>query len=407
MTQALSQSPGSDLKAIGLIGLAHGCSHFFQLVLPPLFPFLIAEFQLSYTELGVMMTVFFVTSGLAQPPAGFLVDRIGARRVLIGGLALYCVAIGLVALLPSFWMFLPAMALIGLGNSVFHPADFTILNTTVSQHRLGRAFGVHTFGGNIGWAIAPILMLPLAGQFGWRIALFGAVIVGLCVLILLWINRASLLDGSEIVGQGRRPFTRLGLRPLLAAPVLLCFLYFLLLATALIAVQNFLPATLGALHQTPLTLASAALTGFLLGAAGGVVVGGFLADRSTRHTAIIAGGLAAAAILLLAVGHVPLPAAILLPAVAAAGFLAGVTTPSRDLLVRSATPPGATGRVFGFVYSGLDAGSALAPATVGLILDHGRPEWVLWLVAAVMICAIFTAVSIRAEAAAPPNSAAR
>ncbi len=376
-------------------------------MLPSLFPFLIAEFGLSYTELGVMMTVFFITSGLAQPPAGFLVDRFGARRVLIGGLALYCAAMLLVALLPSFSMFLPVMVLVGLANCVFHPADFTILNTTVSPHRLGRAFGVHTFGGNIGWAVAPILMLALASQFGWRIALLGAVIVGLAVLALIWVNRASLHDGTGTAGHARPAFARLGLRPLLAAPVLLCFFYFLLLATALIAVQNFLPATLGALHATPLTLASAALTGFLLGASAGVVVGGFIADRSARHTAIIAGGLTAAAILLLAVGHVAMPAAILLPVVAAAGFLAGVTTPSRDLLVRSATPPGATGRVFGFVYSGLDAGSALAPATVGLMLDHGRPEWVLWLVAAIMICAIFTAVSIRAEVAAPPKSAAR
>ncbi len=407
MTEAVSGSTSSDVKAIGLIGLAHGCSHFFQLVLPPLFPFLIADFALSYTELGAMMTVFFIASGLSQTPAGFLVDRFGARRMLLGGLALYCAAIGLVALLPSFWMFLPAMALVGLGNSVFHPADFTILTASVSPHRLGRAFGVHTFGGNIGWALAPVLMLALASQFGWRIAIIGAVLVGLAVLALLWVNRDSLLDGSEAAGQARRTHARIGLRPLFARPVLLCFLYFVLLACALIAVQNFLPATLGQLHGTPLKLAVRALTGFLLGAAVGVVVGGFLADRSPRHTTIVAGGLAAAAMLLLAVGQLAMPAAILLPVAAAAGFSAGLTTPSRDLLVRSATPTGATGRVFGFVYSGLDAGSALAPVTIGLMLDHGRPEWVLWLVAAVLICAIFTAISIRAEAAQLPRSAAR
>lgn len=391
-------SPGTadDLRTIGLIGLAHGLSHFFQLVLPPLFIFMIAEFDVSYTELGAVMTVFFVTSGLAQAAAGFVVDRFGARIVLIAGLAVYCTAILLFGLLPSFWMFVPVAMLAGLGNSVFHPADFAILNATVNQSRLGRAYGVHTFGGNLGWALASAFMLLVAGVAGWRVALFAAAAIGFAVLALLIANWNRLRDESPdkpVAAASGAPAT--GLLPLLTTPVMLCFGYFLLLSTALIAVQNFLPATLNALHQTPLAAAGTALTGFLLGAAAGVLVGGWLADRSHRHDAVIALGLAASALLFVLIGAAALPFAPLVAAATAAGFLSGVTTPSRDMLVRSATPPGATGRVYGFVYSGLDAGSALAPVTIGLMLDHGEPRWAIWLVAAMLFAAIFTAVSIR------------
>jgi MFS family permease len=185
-----------------------------------------------------------------------------------------------------------------------------------------------------------------------------------------------------------------GLRPLLSQSVVMCFFYFVFLAAALIGVQNFLPTTLNLLHGTNLALAGTVLTGFLLGASAGVLAGGFLADRSDRYAATIFTGLIGAAMLFLIVGWVSLPAVALIAAVSVAGFLSGVTTPSRDMLVRSATPKGATGRVFGFVYSGLDAGSALAPLLIGVILDHGNPLWVLWIVALALIAAIFTAVSV-------------
>ena len=402
-TEAIASTTRRDLKAMGLIGLAHGCSHFFQLVLPPLFPFLIAEFGVGYTELGVMMTAFFVSSGLGQPLSGFLVDRFGARRVLMMGLGLYCAGVLLFAVLPSFWLFLPAVVLAGLGNSVFHPADFTILNATVTPARLGRAFGIHTFGGNLGWAAAPVPMVTLASLYGWRMAVVAAFLAGAFVLALIVSQRRDLRDRPRDAGGAAAAAPDGGgLAPLISTPVVLCFVYFLLLALALIAVQNFLPVTLGALYATPLTLANKALTGFLLGASGGVLVGGLLADRSGRHAPIIAGGLAAAALVFVVLGGVDMPAALLVGAVATAGFLSGVTTPSRDMLVRAASPPEATGRVFGFVYSGLDAGSALAPAIVGLMLDRGHPAWVLWLVAGMLFAAIFTAVSIRGSA--PPRA---
>ena len=379
---------------MGLIGGAHGMSHFYQLVLPPLFPFLIADFELTYTELGVLMTVFFVASGFGQPVAGFVVDRLGARRVLLWGFGLYCLSIGALAIVPSFALMFPLMVLAGLGNSVFHPADFTLLNANVRVSYLGRAFGVHTLGGNLGWALAPAFMILLAGLLGWREALVGAAVLGALVWGALWWHRGALCD--EVPGEVAPSANVTGnIKMILQPTILLCFAYFLLLAAALIAVQNFLPTILGALHQTPAVLAGTALTGFLLGAAAGVVAGGLIADRSRSHTLLIIGGLLGSGVLLLSVAHFDYASAVLIAIISAAGFFSGVTTPSRDLMVRAATPPGATGRVFGVVYSGLDVGSAFAPITVGWMLDQGHPQWALWAVALLIIAAVFTVVGIR------------
>ncbi len=393
-----------DLKVMGLIGLAHGFSHFFQLVLPPLFPFLKTEFGVGYTELGLMMTLFYVSSGLMQTPAGFLVDRFGARAVLFLGLGLQASATLFFGLAPGYWWLLPLVVLAGIGNSVFHPADLSILTGSIAPQRLGRAYGMHTLGGNLGWAAAPVLMLALTALIGWRPALTTAGVLGLAALALLVLNR------DQLRGEGahRKPAPAEGptaagaaVAPLFATPVLMGFGYFLWLSVALIAVQNFLPPTLGALWGTPLALASAALTGFLLGASGGVVAGGFLADRSSRHDRIVVSGLAAGAAMIVLAGTIALDAPALIAAVSAAGFLMGITTPSRDMLVRTATPKGATGRVFGFVYSGLDAGSALAPAVVGLMLDTSRAGLVPWFIVVMLGAAMATALLLRRAAVTP------
>lgn len=383
-----------DVTAMSLVGSAHGCSHFFQLVLATLAPlYFVPAFGVGYAEVGALMTAFFVTSGLSQPVAGFLVDRLGPKRVLFGGLALYVLGIFLVALSPSFWLLFPIVMLAALGNSVFHPVDFALLNGSVSPGRLGRAYSVHTLGGNLGWALAPITMVTVASLADWRWAAASAGCIGLAVLAFLLANRDTLHEERAAAGAaGAAP--KLGLEVLLGAAVLSCFAYFVLLAAAQIAVQNFLPVILDALHGTPRALAGSALTGFLLGASAGVLLGGLIADRYRRQSVVIAGGLAGSAAVFLVVGELDFSAAALVLSLALAGFLQGMTTPSRDLLVRSATPKGATGRVFGFVYSGLDVGSAMAPVTVGLLLDHGEARWIFWLVAAALALAIVTAFTI-------------
>jgi FSR family fosmidomycin resistance protein-like MFS transporter len=408
MTDAAMAPPARSYKVIGLISLAHSFSHFFQLAMPPLFPFLKEEFGVGYAELGLLTTLFYVASGLSQTPSGFLVDRFGARPVLFAGLGLLAGAILLCGLAPSYWTLMPLMILAGLGNSVFHPSDYSILTASVERGRLGRAYGAHTLGGNLGWAAAPVVMLSLATLLGWRGALLVAGAGGLLVLALLATQAAALHGGTA---KARRAAAHAEQRApvaivLMSAPILLCFGYFTLLAIAGIGLQNFLPATLGALYGTPLAVAGAGLTFMLLGSSAGIVVGSIAADRAMHHDRIVAAGLAAGAILILVVAQVDLSQPVLMGVLALAGFAMGITTPSRDMLVRGATPYGATGRVFGFVYSGLDAGSAVAPVVLGVMLDHGHPGQTLWFAALALLLAVGTATSLK-RASRPAAQAAQ
>ena len=401
MTDAVIGPPARSYKVIGLVGLAHSFSHFFQLAMPPLFPFLRQEFGVGYVQLGLLTTLFYVASGLAQTPSGFLVDRFGARRVLFAGLGALAGAILLCGLAPAYWTLAPLMVVAGLGNSVFHPSDYSILTASVDRSRLGRAYGAHTLGGNLGWAAAWVVMPGLALLLGWRGALLVAGAAGLAVLALLATQSATLQGGARPRHTAGQPANRGPLVVvLLSAPILLCFAYFTLLAISSVGLQNFLPTTLAALHGTPLAAANAAVTALLLGSSAGIVVGSIAADRAMHHDRVVAAGLAAGATLIVAVAQIDLSPPLLIGVLALAGFAMGVTTPSRDMLVRGATPHGATGRVFGFVYSGLDAGSVVAPVILGAMLDHGHPGQTLWFAALALLLAVGTATSLRR--ASPP-----
>ncbi|WP_300297464.1 MFS transporter [Ferrovibrio sp.] len=395
-----------DIKVMALVGAAHGCSHFFQLVLPSLFPFLKDAFQVSYTELGVVTTMFYVISGLLQTPAGYLVDRIGARNVLIGGLGIFCVGILLLSLVPAYWMLFPVMLIAGLGNCVFHPADYSILSASIDPKRLGMAYGTHTFGGNIGWALAPALMGGVASFAGWHAAPAVAAVVGLGILAALVLNRDLLKDDAAATRREARSAggSAATLGPLLTLPVMMCFIYFMFNSTVSIGLQNFLPATLQTLFDTPLAIGTMALTGFLLASAIGIIMGGWAADRGMKVEVIVMAGMLGGAALMLVVAFINLPTALLVGVISAAGFLIGFTVPSRDLIVRGATPKGASGRVFGFVYSGLDAGSAIAPLVIGQLLDHGHADMVLVFVAAVLACGTLTAITVRSRSQASQST---
>ncbi|HEX6960060.1 MAG TPA: MFS transporter [Ferrovibrio sp.] len=402
--------PNRDLKVMVLIGAAHGCSHFFQLVLPSLFPWLKDAFQVSYTELGLITTCFYVISGTLQTPAGFLVDRIGARTVLIGGLAIFCLGILLLSVVPVYWMLFPVMLLAGLGNCVFHPADYSILSASIDSKRLGVAYGSHTFAGNLGWALAPAMMGGVAAFAGWHFAPLIAGIIGLVILAALILNRNLLRDDAgssrrNAGKQGQAVPAPLPFGAILTLPVVMCFFYFMFTSIVAIGLQNFLPATLQTLFGTPLAIGTSALTGFLLASAVGIMSGGWVADRGIPVEVIVVGGLLISAALMLVVALLPLPAALLVACVAGAGFLFGFTTPSRDLIVRGATPKGASGRVFGFVYSGLDAGSALVPLIIGQLLDHGHADKVLLFVAAILACGSVTAFTVRRKSQAATAAA--
>jgi MFS family permease len=383
-----------DFRVIGLIGAGHLISHFLQLVLPPLFPVLRSEFDVSWAALGLVSSVFYGASGLAQTVAGFVVDRLGARRVLLAGMTLMAVAIGFGALASSYWVLLVIAALAGLGNSVFHPADYSMLNSAVSARRIARAYSIHSLSGNAGWILAPIVVGTVTHVAGWRPALLTA--AGLALLgTLVLATQTRGLGAPAPAPAARRSGVVADLRVLLAVPILMAFAYFALLTGSMMGIQNFAVPALGLIYHAPLTLATGALTVYLIGNACGILVGGFLADRATRHDLVAVAGVTMAATLTLVLGSGSLPLSTIAVAMAAMGFSMGLTAPSRDMLVRAATPRGSSGKVFGFVYSGLDLGSLVAPPVYGWLLDHGQPRSMFVVIAAVMGVMILTVVQVR------------
>jgi len=386
-----AESLRQDMRVIGLVGVAHGVSHFLQLALAPLFPLLRADFDVSWTLLGTLVGVFYAASGSMQFVAGFLVDRFGARPVLLSGMGLMAAGTLLAAIAPGIYWLFPFAALMGAGNGVFHPCDFAILNATVTPRRLGHAYSTHGVGGNLGYALAPLVSFGLGSAFGWRVALATMALGALTVLAVLYTQRASLESHRSAARHTLRGSVGLFLQP----AILLCFGYFVFQTSAGVGLQTFLPAGLNGALAVPIAIATSAVTAYLLGGTAGIVAGGFLAVRTERHDRVAATGLLAGAALLatLAAGLVPAPAIV--PLVAAVGFVIGATGPSRDLIVRNATPRGAAGRIYGFVYSGLDLGATLGPVWFGLMLDHGLAREMFFVIAMLYVVAIATVVNVR------------
>ncbi len=389
----------SGVRIITLVSSAHLLSHFYQLALPPLFPLLRLELDVSFVALGVLMTVFYSASAIGQTISGFLVDRFGARRILLGGLSLFAGAIALAGLSASYVMLTGAMLLAGLGNSVFHPADYSLLNAAVSPRRLGRAYSTHSICGNIGWTLSPVVVGGLAATLGWRAALVSVGGLGLVAAFVLAQQRALEESQPAPRGAGGSAGLLADVRFLLATPILMAFAYFTLLASSMSGVQTFSVTVLVALYQTPLALATGALTAYLAGSAAGILTGGILADRTSRHALVAGGGmLLAAALTLVLASGAPAPT-LLTPLMVMVGFAKGVTAPSRDLLVRAATPAGSSGKVFGFVYSGLDLGSLAMPPVYGWFVDHGEPRAVFVVAAVLMVLTILTVLEVRRHGA--------
>ena len=383
----------ADARVIGLVATAHGVSHFFQLLLAPLFPWIRAELGLSYAELGALMAIFFIVSGVGQALSGFIVDRVGARSVLFVGLALLGAA-ALVMGTSSGYAGLALGAMIaGLGNCVFHPADYTLLNRRVSAPRLAHAFSAHGISGN------PVFLVGIAQLTGsWRTAVLAAAAVAIAVLLLLLLNRSVLDDRAGLSAadgsRARSAAAGSSLAFLKLPQVWMCFAFFLVSSLAIGGVQSFAPTALHELYGMPLTLAALAYTTFMLASAGGMLLGGFAGARTSNHDRLIATCFVAAGSLSVLLGLAVLPAVMVLPIMGLIGFGTGVANPSRDLLVRAASPAGATGRVYGTVYSGLDAGMAIAPVIFGLIMDAHQPGWVFVVIGGFQFLAIFTALTV-------------
>lgn len=401
MSTATADSFRRDAQVISLVGLSHGTSHFFHLALPALFPWLKDAFGLSYAELGLLMTVFFTVSGIGQAASGFVVDRLGAAPVLRAGVALLGLAAVGLAAADSYLLLMLFAGIAGLGNSVFHPADFTLLNKRVSVPRLGHAFSVHGLTGTLGWAVSPVLMAGIATFAGWRIALLAAALIAFTMLAVLFAFR-RVLDPGEVrqavasAHRGGIPAGGLGFMRMPA--VWMCFGFFMIASMSLGGVQSFAPAALRDIYDIPFALATTCITAFMLASAGGIVAGGFLAARTMYHERIIAGAfsVAGAIAVLIASGAPPTGSVILLMALM--GFGSGIAGPSRDMLVRAAAPPGATGRVYGVVYSGVDVGLSVSPTLFGLMMDASHPSWVFVGIGAFQVLALATALGVGGQA---------
>ena len=382
-----------DVAVIGLVGIAHASSHFSHLLLPLMFPVFMSTFGLSYSELGFLMTVFFVVSGVGQASAGFVVDRLGARPVLFGSLLTLAAGCMVVSVASSYLGLMCGAALLGLGNCAFHPVDFTILNQKVSPPRLGYAFSAHGLTGNLGWALAPVFMVGLSAAFDWRMAYVGAAVMFLVILALLLWQRAFL--HAEVVNHKQETAQVSALAFLKIPVVWWCFGFFFLSTMTLAVVQSFAVSILQALHQVTFEAATFTLTAYMLCAAAGMFVGGFVAARWPIYSdKVVAACMTAAAVLMALCGSGLFGADLTMVILAATGLAIGIGGPSRDMMIKKATPKGATGRVYGMVYSGLDVGFAVSPLIFGVFMDHGWYGATLLGAAFVLLLSVWVALGV-------------
>jgi MFS transporter, FSR family, fosmidomycin resistance protein len=386
--------PDADL--MGLVGMAHLISHFSQLLLAPLFPWLKTEFNVSYTELAFLLTLFFVVSCAAQAVSGFWVDRFGPRPIMFAGLTLLGVAALGYSVSTSYWMLAAFALLAGAGNGVFHPVNYTLLNRKISAHRLGHAYSVHGITGSLGWALAPVMMVGLTYAYSWRAAVAAAGLLTFAVLAVLILNRRKLLlprAATSIDAANKSSFAFLRI-----PAVWMCFSFFFWYAAALSVVQAFAPEAARQIHNVPVALVALCLTIYMLLSAGGMVLGGFLAADPSRCERIVgsAFAVAAAVAVVLAAGQFSSAAYWVVPTLfGVMGFASGIAGPSRDLLVKRSTPDNASGRVYGVVYAGLDIGQAVAPLLFGLMMDNGQYRSVLLGLAVLQGVLIASAFNVR------------
>jgi MFS transporter, FSR family, fosmidomycin resistance protein len=395
MTQAISvrSMRPAESRLIAGVCAAHLMSHYYMLMLAPLLAYIRDDFNVTYTQLALALTVFNVVSAVLQTPVGFLVDRVGARMVLIVGLALSSLAYAVAGLVDSFWVFVAMYGVAGLGNTAYHPADYSLLSQHTPPTRLSQIFSYHTFSGMLGGAIAPVSLLYMQSLFGWRGAYLGAAILGLIVLAVLLAQPEPALEiahAGKGTAQTHADGGKNGWRLLLSPAILLNLAFFMLISIMGSGLNTYLVVALGALHDTPNAVANIALSALLAMNAAGVLVGGILASRTNRHALVAATGLTVGGIVTALVGLFDFPAVVLVTLMGLSGLFVGATFPSRDMLVRVVTPPGAYGRVFGFVSTGFNIGASIAPLVYGMLMDNGEPRAVFLVSAAVSLLCVST-----------------
>ena len=399
MTQLTHSSTGTtiggEIRILSLIGTGHFMSHFYNLTLPLLITFLAVDYGFNPAQLGVFIAAFSTSAAAAQLPVGFLVDKIGAHAILFSGLTLEALSIGGMAFANSYSMLVMLAVSAGLGHSVFHPADYAIMNSSIDESRIGRAFSMHTVTGTAGSALAPVMITFLAALWDWRIALIAVSGFGLLTALAVASQAHILKDHvarkkKSEKGLKRRPLrsAKANLRLLMTPSVLMLFTFFLVTTMVTSGVQAFSIFTLIELHSVSKTTASMALTAFLIASAFGVIAGGWIADKTPRHSVIATIAFLTTAVALVVIGEINIPVFALLAVFAGIGILQGLVKPARDMMVRAAMPPGTAGTIFAFMSTGRLIGSAITPIIVGLLITNGMTDKVF------MMLAVFSVIGL-------------
>ncbi|MGH7062008.1 MAG: MFS transporter, partial [Stellaceae bacterium] len=375
-----------DARVNTLIGCGHFLSHYYQLCLPPLFIAWQHAFGVSFAELGLAMALMSGTTAVVQAPIGFLVDRYGARRFLVGGTLLMALSIAAMGLATAYWQIALLAMLSGLGSSVIHPADYAILSGSVDRRKIGRSFALHTFVGHVGFAAAPPITAALALLIGWRSTLLLVGALGLpVVLSILWQSRILVEQHREAARatEKSRGFAA-DLRLLFSRSILLFFGFFMVSSMAGAGIQSWLITVLHRTHGLPVAAASSALTAYMIGMMSGVLVGGWVSDRTDKHLGFVVVLTILGAALMRGIDLVSMAQLLTIAMLFITGHAIGASRTPRDVMVKDAAPPGQIGKVFGFVSSGMSLGGAIMPVPYGLIIDAGRPDLVLVVVAGLL-----------------------
>jgi MFS family permease len=389
-----------DAKVISLVAVAHFVSHVHVMLLPPIFLLVKDHFGTGYAEIALALTAYNVVSAVLQTPAGFLVDRIGARVMLTVGLSLSGASLCVAVLVPGYWAFLIGFMLLGVANTVYHPADYSILSAAVDGKRIGKAFSIHTFAGYLGFGVTPAMVLAAVALWGWNGGFLVAAVLSFAAAVLLIVTGSVLPRAPrKVTAKAGEP--TVGLDLLLSGPILRNLLFFFCLAMASGGIQTFGVVSLGAIHGTSVEVATIGLSGFLLFSAAGVLLGGIIADRTAHHERVAAVGFACTATMVVLMGWVDMPAVVLIFVMSLGGLLNGMIQPSRDMMVRAVTPPGSFGKVFGFVTTGFNLGGMVSPLTYAWLMDHGQPKMIYVIVVLFILLALVTVMTRRKPEGVP------
>lgn len=408
MSEAAVADVRTDLKVLSLVSTGHFISHFYQFTLPALFIFLNQDLGFSYTLLGILLSARYTATGVAQIPAGFLVDRFGAKAMLIGGMLVTVTGYSLMAAVSDYWLILLMAILGGVGDSVFHPADYSILNGSVSKERIGRAYSIHTFTGQIGFAAAPAVVAYLATEYGWRTAVTVCAVIGY-VIVALVVSQWSSLRDDALAPKARKREAQGGdtlkdhLKLLSSRPVMMLFLFFAMSTLAGNAVSGFSIPALNGIHGTSAVDAGLAVTAFMAAGSLSVLAGGWVADHIKRQNYFAALGYSISTLAIVLVAIFPMNYIGLVLLFGFAGFWQGIIRPARDMMVREVTPEGSTGKVFGFIFTGQNLGGAIAPLILGAMMDRLPPQWIYY--AAVLFTVLCVAVVLFPTGRAKPGAA--